>query len=54
MTLCGQFSYFCGGNLRICWWTPEVKNIFKLKKESCQAFLICGTLEAAYAYRLAK
>ncbi len=29
------------------WWTPEVRDAVKLKKESYQAWLACGTPEAA-------
>ncbi len=40
-----------GGNPRTRWWTPEVRDDVKLKKESYQAWLACGTLEAADGYR---
>ncbi len=36
------------------WWTPEVKDAIKLKKESYQAWLACGTPEVADGYRQAK
>ncbi|KAK3519697.1 hypothetical protein QTP70_001565 [Hemibagrus guttatus] len=40
-----------GGNPRTQWWTLEVKDAVKLKKESYRAWLAWGTLEAAEAYR---
>ncbi|KAK3565371.1 hypothetical protein QTP86_007107 [Hemibagrus guttatus] len=43
-----------GGNPRTQWWTPEVRDAVKLKKESYQAWLAQGTPEAAEAYRQAK
>uniref|UniRef100_A0A3P8SLN3 Reverse transcriptase domain-containing protein n=1 Tax=Amphiprion percula TaxID=161767 RepID=A0A3P8SLN3_AMPPE len=43
-----------GGNPRIRWWTPAVRDAVKLKKESYRAFLACGTPEAADRYWLAK
>jgi len=43
-----------GGNPRTWWWTPEVKDAVKLKKESYRAWLACGTPEAADRYRQAK
>ncbi|KAK3514608.1 hypothetical protein QTP70_021525, partial [Hemibagrus guttatus] len=43
-----------GGNLRTQWWTLEVRNAVKLKKESYRAWLARGTPEAAEAYRQAK
>ncbi|XDV52206.1 hypothetical protein PO909_020956 [Leuciscus waleckii] len=43
-----------GGNPRTRWWTPEVRDAVKLKKESYRAWLACGTLEAADGYRQAK
>ncbi|KAK3520789.1 hypothetical protein QTP70_032366 [Hemibagrus guttatus] len=43
-----------GGNPRTQWWTLEVRDAFKLKKESYRAWLAWGTLEAAEAYRQAK
>ncbi len=36
------------------WWTPEVRDAVKLKKESYRAWLACGTPEAADGYRQAK
>ncbi len=33
--------------LETWWWTPEVRDAVKLKKESYQAWLACGTPEAA-------
>ncbi|CAM4456622.1 unnamed protein product [Leuciscus chuanchicus] len=36
------------------WWTPEVRDAVKLKKESYLAWLACGTPEAADGYRQAK
>ncbi|KAK3538632.1 hypothetical protein QTP86_009150 [Hemibagrus guttatus] len=44
----------CGGNPRTQWWTLEVRDAIKLKKESYRAWLVRGTLEAAEAYRQAK
>uniref|UniRef100_A0A3B3BLN8 Reverse transcriptase domain-containing protein n=2 Tax=Oryzias melastigma TaxID=30732 RepID=A0A3B3BLN8_ORYME len=40
-----------GGNPRTRWWTPQVRDAVKLKKESYQAWLACGTPEAADRYR---
>ncbi|KAK3546853.1 hypothetical protein QTP86_003744 [Hemibagrus guttatus] len=39
-----------GGNPRTQWWTLEVRNAVKLKKESYRAWLARGTPEAAEAY----
>ncbi|KAK3549912.1 hypothetical protein QTP86_015528 [Hemibagrus guttatus] len=44
----------CGGNPRTQWWTLEVRDAVKLKKESYQAWLARGTPEAAEACRQAK
>ncbi|KAK3572793.1 hypothetical protein QTP86_007398 [Hemibagrus guttatus] len=44
----------CGGNPRTQWWTLEVRDDIKLKKESYRAWLAQGTPEAAEAYRQAK
>ncbi|KAK3517264.1 hypothetical protein QTP70_001756 [Hemibagrus guttatus] len=44
----------CGGNPRTLWWTLQVRESVKLKKESYQAWLAQGTLEASEAYRQAK
>uniref|UniRef100_A0AAR2JQZ9 Reverse transcriptase domain-containing protein n=1 Tax=Pygocentrus nattereri TaxID=42514 RepID=A0AAR2JQZ9_PYGNA len=43
-----------GGNPRTRWWTPQVRDAVKLKKESYRAWLACGTPEAAGRYRQAK
>ncbi|KAK3519394.1 hypothetical protein QTP70_027533 [Hemibagrus guttatus] len=43
-----------GGNPRTQWWTLEVRDAVKLKKESYRACLARGTPEAAEAYRQAK
>ncbi|KAK3557561.1 hypothetical protein QTP70_030492 [Hemibagrus guttatus] len=43
-----------GGNPRTQWWTLEVRDAVKLKKESHRAWLARGTPEAAEAYRQAK
>uniref|UniRef100_A0AAQ6IFT4 Endonuclease/exonuclease/phosphatase domain-containing protein n=1 Tax=Anabas testudineus TaxID=64144 RepID=A0AAQ6IFT4_ANATE len=43
-----------GGNPRTRWWTLEVREAVKLKKESYQAWLACGTPDAADGYRQAK
>ncbi|KAK3551449.1 hypothetical protein QTP70_017426, partial [Hemibagrus guttatus] len=43
-----------GGNPRTQWWSLEVRDAVKLKKESYRAWLVRGTLEAAEAYRQAK
>ncbi|KAK3574271.1 hypothetical protein QTP86_004382 [Hemibagrus guttatus] len=43
-----------GGNPRTQWWTLEVRDAVKLKKESYQAWLAWGTPEAAEAYWQAK
>ncbi|KAK3543202.1 hypothetical protein QTP70_012298 [Hemibagrus guttatus] len=42
------------GNPQTQWWTLEVRDAIKLKKESYRAWLARGTPEAAEAYRLAK
>ncbi|KAK3572627.1 hypothetical protein QTP86_001127 [Hemibagrus guttatus] len=42
------------GNPRTQWWTLEVRDAVKLKKESYRALLARGTPEAAEAYRQAK
>uniref|UniRef100_A0A671V1W2 Reverse transcriptase domain-containing protein n=1 Tax=Sparus aurata TaxID=8175 RepID=A0A671V1W2_SPAAU len=39
-----------GGNPRTRWWTPEVRDVVKLKKESYRARLARGTPEAADGY----
>ncbi|KAK3540855.1 hypothetical protein QTP86_002442 [Hemibagrus guttatus] len=43
-----------GGNPRTQWWTLEVRDAVKLKKESYRAWLARGTPEAAETYRQAK
>uniref|UniRef100_A0A8C6LI15 Endonuclease/exonuclease/phosphatase domain-containing protein n=1 Tax=Nothobranchius furzeri TaxID=105023 RepID=A0A8C6LI15_NOTFU len=43
-----------GGNPRTRWWTPAVRDAVKLKKESYQVFLACGTPEAADGYQQSK
>ncbi|KAK3549709.1 hypothetical protein QTP86_007157 [Hemibagrus guttatus] len=43
-----------GGNPWTQWWTLEVRDAVKLKKESYRAWLARGTPEAAEAYRQAK
>ncbi|KAK3515257.1 hypothetical protein QTP70_013021, partial [Hemibagrus guttatus] len=43
-----------GGNPRTQWWTLEVRDAIKLKKESYQAWLARRTPETAEAYRQAK
>ncbi|KAK3534617.1 hypothetical protein QTP86_016770, partial [Hemibagrus guttatus] len=43
-----------GGNSRTQWWTLEVRDTVKLKKESYRAWFARGTPEAAEAYRQAK
>ncbi|KAK3561554.1 hypothetical protein QTP86_008774 [Hemibagrus guttatus] len=43
-----------GGNPRTQWWTLEVRDAVKLKKESYRAWLARGTPEAAEAYRQSK
>ncbi|KAK3573061.1 hypothetical protein QTP86_012293 [Hemibagrus guttatus] len=43
-----------GSNPRTQWWTLEVRDAVKLKKESYQAWLARGTPETAEAYRRAK
>ncbi|GAA6085164.1 receptor-type tyrosine-protein phosphatase F-like, partial [Tachysurus ichikawai] len=43
-----------GGNPRTRWWTPEVRDAVKLKKESYRAWLARGTPEAADRYQRAK
>ncbi|KAK3553014.1 hypothetical protein QTP86_031160 [Hemibagrus guttatus] len=44
----------CSGNPRTQWWTLEVRDAVKLKKEFYQAWLARGTPEAAEAYQQAK
>ena len=39
-----------GGNAGTNWWTPAVRNAVRLKKESNQALLACGTPKAADGY----
>ncbi|KAI3359210.1 hypothetical protein L3Q82_002735 [Scortum barcoo] len=43
-----------GSNPRTQWWTPEVRDAVKLKKESCRAVLACGNPDAVDRYRQAK
>ncbi|KAI3354168.1 hypothetical protein L3Q82_018704, partial [Scortum barcoo] len=47
-----------GGNLNPggepWWWTPEVRDAVRLKKESYQTMLACGTPDAVDRYRQAK
>uniref|UniRef100_H2MWP2 C-type lectin domain-containing protein n=1 Tax=Oryzias latipes TaxID=8090 RepID=H2MWP2_ORYLA len=43
-----------GSNPRTRWWIPEGRDAVKLKKESYQAWLACGTPEAANRYRQSK
>ncbi|KAI3362936.1 hypothetical protein L3Q82_011616, partial [Scortum barcoo] len=45
-----------GGNPRTRWWTPEVRDAVRLKKESYRAMLACGTPDAVelHGYRQAK
>ncbi|KAK3535153.1 hypothetical protein QTP70_004811 [Hemibagrus guttatus] len=43
-----------GGNPRTQWWTLEVRDAVKLKKESYRAWLARGTPETAEAYQQAK
>ena len=35
------------GNATTCWWTPEVKGVVKLKKETYRSWMVCVTPEAA-------
>ena len=53
---CGRkFSGAChGGNPRTWWWTLEVRDAVKMKKESYRAWLAQGTPETAKEYRQAK
>ncbi|KAK3507921.1 hypothetical protein QTP70_003371, partial [Hemibagrus guttatus] len=44
----------CGDNPRTQWWTLEVRDAVKMKKESYQAWLAWRTPEAAEAYQQAK
>ncbi|KAI3366533.1 hypothetical protein L3Q82_000663 [Scortum barcoo] len=39
---------------RTRWWTPEVRDAVRLKKESYRAMLACGTPDAVDGYRQAK
>ncbi|KAI3358313.1 hypothetical protein L3Q82_014754, partial [Scortum barcoo] len=43
-----------GGNPRTRWWTPEVRDAVRLKKESYRTMLACGTPDAVDGYRQAK
>ncbi|KAI3377234.1 hypothetical protein L3Q82_009145 [Scortum barcoo] len=40
-----------GGNPRTRWWTPEVRDAVRLKKESYRTMLACGTPDAVDRYR---
>ncbi|KAI3351148.1 hypothetical protein L3Q82_005710 [Scortum barcoo] len=56
---CGRkvFGACRGGNPRTRWWTPEVRDAIRLKKESYRtmlAMLACGTPDAVDRYRQAK
>ncbi|KAI3367439.1 hypothetical protein L3Q82_026292, partial [Scortum barcoo] len=42
------------GNPRTRWWTPEVRDAVRLKKESYRTMLACGTPDAVDRYRQAK
>ncbi|KAI3356703.1 hypothetical protein L3Q82_003389 [Scortum barcoo] len=42
-----------GGNPRTRWWTPEVRDAVRLKKESYRTMLACGTPDAVDRYRQA-
>ncbi|KAI3360580.1 hypothetical protein L3Q82_002449 [Scortum barcoo] len=42
-----------GGNPRTRWWTPEVRDAVRLKKESYWTMLACGTPDAVDRYRQA-
>lgn len=44
----------CGRNPRTSWWSPEVWDAVRLKKESFQDWLACGTSEAADGFWQAK
>lgn len=37
----------CGGNPWSCWWTPEVREVVRLKKEAYREQMASGSLEAA-------
>ncbi|KAI3372582.1 hypothetical protein L3Q82_023056, partial [Scortum barcoo] len=43
-----------GSNPRTWWWTPEVRDAIRLKKESYRTMLACGTPDAVDRYRQAK
>ncbi|KAI3354838.1 hypothetical protein L3Q82_004643 [Scortum barcoo] len=43
-----------GGNPSTRWWTPEVRDAVRLKKESYRTMLACGTPDAVDRYRQAK
>ncbi|KAI3355938.1 hypothetical protein L3Q82_004485 [Scortum barcoo] len=43
-----------GGNPRTRWWTPEVRDAVRLKKESYRTMLACGTPDTVDRYRQAK
>ncbi|KAI3351389.1 hypothetical protein L3Q82_020197 [Scortum barcoo] len=43
-----------GGNPQTRWWTPEVRDAVRLKKESYRTMLACGTPDAVDRYRQAK
>ncbi|KAI3369110.1 hypothetical protein L3Q82_026075, partial [Scortum barcoo] len=40
-----------GGNPRTRWWTPEVRDAVRLKKESYRTMLACGTPDAVDRYQ---
>ncbi|KAI3352425.1 hypothetical protein L3Q82_005189 [Scortum barcoo] len=50
----GLWCLSCGGNPRTRWWTPEVRDAVRLKKESYRTMLACGTPDAVDRYRQAK
>ncbi|TWW62299.1 hypothetical protein D4764_04G0009460 [Takifugu flavidus] len=37
----------CGSNPHTQWWTPEVREAIRLKKEAYRSWLVCGSPEAA-------
>ncbi|KAI3369654.1 hypothetical protein L3Q82_025366 [Scortum barcoo] len=51
----GGVSGACrGSNPRTRWWTPEVRDAIRLKKESYRTMLACGTPDAVDGYQQAK
>lgn len=50
---CGRkvFGVCRGGNFRIRWWTSEVRDVVRLKKEFYRVLLVRGIFEVVDRYR---